>query len=135
MNWLKKKVDAWFEAELAKLKEPHEQKLRELAASYELKRQEVEQKVAKLQDMQVSLLSHEKEVNDQRIRLSKVDEDLRAQIKLLEAKASPDSVYITAFSAGFTKCFDMLPEMSAEVRKMIETRAIDETLKRLNHEH
>lgn len=42
------------------------------------------------------------------------------------------AIWLEGFHAGFDKCWALLPEMSADIRKRIESQAINDTLKRLN---
>lgn len=47
-------------------------------------------------------------------------------------KDEATNIWLEGFRAGFDKAFDLLPEMSQEIRKKIESQAINDTLKRLN---
>ena len=64
--------------------------------------------------------------------LAKANEELKTQLRLLEAKASPSNVWAEAFALGFGKAWDMmLPLMREGVQKTYETvftEAVEQTL-------
>lgn len=66
---------------------------------------------------------------------ARINEELRQQIHLLEAKASPSNVWAEAFTSGFNKAWDMMAplmeEGSAKVRQSIYDKGVNDTLKRL----
>ena len=74
----------------------------------------------------------DKLVRDRKVELEKSKEELKDQIRLIEAKAKPDSVWVTAFTSGFEKAWDMMiPIMTDGVIKTkdhIRNTAIQETL-------
>jgi len=43
------------------------------------------------------------------------------------------NIWLEGFRCGFEKAYDLLPEMSINIREKIEEKAISETLKRLNN--
>jgi len=77
----------------------------------------------------------EKRVFDRKSELGRVQEELKIQIRLLEAKASPDNIWTTAFSQGFSKAWDvMIPHMTEgldRVKDQIRTQEIDASLPRV----
>lgn len=60
--------------------------------------------------------------------------NLKEQLKLIEAKAHPSSVWCEAFSQGFSKAWDMMMPFMTEglqkVRKQIEAEAIENVLRK-----
>jgi len=68
--------------------------------------------------------------------LEKSNLDLREQIVKIEAKARPDSVWITAFTEGHSKAWDFLSKIFADdvvkAKVMIHDMAVDETIKGLD---
>lgn len=54
-----------------------------------------------------------------------------AEIKKITTEEAT-AIWLEGFRAGFDKCLALLPEMSADIRKRIESQAINDTLKRLN---
>jgi len=60
-------------------------------------------------------------VEDRKKELIRVNEDLKTQIRLIEAKASPDHVWESSFSQGFSKAWDMMiPLMKKGIEKTHE---------------
>ena len=78
-----------------------------------------------------------KVLEERKLELIKADNDLKTQIKLLEAKASPSSVWSEAFGQGMSKCWDLaLPFMQENIEKLkskIREDAAMEAIKRLNN--
>ena len=72
---------------------------------------------------------------DRRVELTKVQEELKTQIRLTEAKAAPDALWVAAFSRGYEKAWETLaPTMLTglqHTKQTIEQQAIDATLTRL----
>lgn len=71
-------------------------------------------------------------IADRKVELEKVSQELKEQLRLIEAKASPSSMWAEVFTAGFNKAWDMmLPVMTGGIENMkqiIHDRAVDETL-------
>lgn len=108
--------------------------------------QEIEERLARKKDdllasertlnrQESDLEDLKKRNNDRRIELEKVNEELKAQIRLIEAKARPDSLFIEAFSLGVSKSWDSLtPIITANFDRLkdkIKNDAIEETRKQL----
>lgn len=75
-----------------------------------------------------------KRLDERKIALSRENEELKTQLRIIEAKASPSSVWTEAFTAGFNKAWDMMflqQEGMEKVKKLIEDNAINETLSRM----
>ena len=70
------------------------------------------------------------------IELARADNDLKIQIRLLEAKASPTSVWTEAFSLGVSKTWDLLlPVMTGNIealKKKIYEDATFDSITRMN---
>lgn len=90
-----------------------------------------------------SLVKSDRDVSDllersetKKLELEKMNVELREQIKLIEAKARPDSIWANAFSLGFSKAWDMaLPVMMdgfEKVKESIKEKEIDNSIPRLN---
>lgn len=93
-----------FESQKISLEKKHREKLDDYKK--ELTEKEYERELGKRR-----LDDETKEQLDLKVRYEKANNDLREQIKLIEAKASPDNVYIEAFTLGFSKAFDMLEDV------------------------
>lgn len=148
--WPFKKIsEAWLESHKSELQKKLDEELVVLRAekaslleaeqaridSLKDRESEFEEKELKLHLKQLDLESTEKMVEDRKVELERVNEELKTQIRLIEAKASPSEVWAQAFTAGFGKAWDMmLPLMSDgldKTRKVIEDKAISDTLKGL----
>lgn len=61
-----------------------------------------------------------KNLEDRKLELIKADNELKEQIKLIEAKAHPSAVWTEAFSLGVSKSWEMmLPIMTQNLDKVI----------------
>lgn len=71
--------------------------------------------------------------------LQRTTNELSNQIRVMEAKARPDHIWITAFTSGYEKAWESMQNIQEtgieRIKKTIETQAINETLKRLNNGH
>jgi len=87
-------------------------------------------KALEIKNLELSLMI--KTVDDRILEVCKKDNDLHQQIKIIEAKASPDKVWCEAFSLGFSKAWDMIEKVQMDgllrARKVIEDRAIDRAI-------
>lgn len=74
-------------------------------------------------------------LNDKKASLERANEELKTQIRLIEAKASPDNVWVESFSCGFSKAWDVMNpfivQSVEQMKKYIERKSIDETLNNL----
>lgn len=69
----------------------------------------------------------EKEYSDLKVKHEQRCNDLREQIKLIEAKSSPDQVWITAFNTGVSKAWDMIKDTYSVVNNDIVRGLVKET--------
>ena len=80
-----------------------------------------------------------KTLETRNVELKQADNELKEQIKLLEAKAHPSNVWVEAFTLGINKCWDLLQPVYVEniekMKKLIYDKATLETLERLNGNH
>lgn len=115
----------------------------ELESAWGLTKEAIEKRIAA--EEKILSLKHE-EMLDLRDRASsketelrKLNADLNLQIKTLEAKASPNTIWVTAFSSGFEKAWEsMQPLMDENIKnskKAIEEKAIMDTLSRNQNGH
>ena len=92
------------------------------------------EKVAKdrrdLEDLETRVLDRKKE-------LERVNEELKVQIRLIEAKSSPDQVWASAFGQGYSKAWDSIrPLMDQGIDKIKETirnEEIEASIPRIDH--
>lgn len=126
------KLKAEFAPQLAALQETCQRQVGDLqqqSAQFKEKYQELER-------MQVQLADQEQILSDRRIAVEKANEELRTQLRLLEAKAAPDRVWVEAFSRGYQIAWETMWPIMADgvqnLRSVIEQKAIEETLTRLD---
>ena len=130
----------WLADREAKLEAEFQSVLMTLQDHFVSKKSQV---MEKLQIRESELLRHErdvedllKRVSDKKLDLEKKNQELADQIRLIEAKASPDAVWTSAFQAGFMKCWETMWEFQADqvinLKEKIRSQAINETLGRLN---
>lgn len=96
----------------------------------------IEEKLAKLSREKVDLEEDENRVLDRKMELARVNNELKTQIRLIEAKASPDNVWVEAFAQGFDKAWTvMLPFMLSGIERAkeeIRNQEIDSSIPRLS---
>lgn len=142
-NWLSKSKQAWLAKQEAAWQAECRPQLEALHAHAQAKLGEVRQQGAVLdaklkdaQQLQAHIEAQEAILQDRKVAVEKANDELKTQLRLLEAKASPDSVWVEAFSLGFSKAWDMmLPLMQSGQDRVIEkvkTDAIDRTLRDIN---
>lgn len=131
MKWLKEKVfkiikDKYqkefyerIEEEFAQIKADYQAKKTVMIEGFEKllkeKREELEFAIKRL-DNDIKETTRKKELMqdeliDTKVKFEKANNDLKEQIKLLEAKASPTEVWSYAFGTGFGKAFDLMQEI------------------------
>lgn len=75
-------------------------------------------------------------IKDRILEAKQKDNELREQIRLLEAKASPSSVWCEAFTQGINKAWDMMlpvfEDNLEEMRKHLYDKAVLDTLGRIH---
>jgi len=125
-----------LKADLEEHLEQDRQAIEASKASLSAKELEIEMRSAKLSIRQAEIEELEVRVAERKFELLKADNDLKAQIKLLEAKASPTAVWTEAFSLGVSKTWDLLlPVMTGNIealKKKIYEDATFDSIARLN---
>ena len=127
-RWWQRQEAAWHEAavpQLAQLKQETEQAL--VTATHhredaEHLQQEAERLKESTERQKRDLDDLLRRQEDRKAELVSVNEELKAQIRLIEAKARPDAVWLTAFQAGYSKAWEtMLPIMQGGMKLSNET--------------
>ena len=112
-------------------------KLNLLQQDLKLRESKLTSEISKGKILEEEVAYRTKILEDRKLELIAADNELRTQIKLIEAKAHPSSVYIEAFSQGMNKCWDMLlPIMSDNIEKLktkMKDDAITEAIQRLKN--
>ena len=125
-------LKAEFSEHLEKDKASFNLKLEEL----QFKGQEIEKRLARLEVKHAELSEMERLVADRKERLAHVSTELLDQIRIAEAKSSPSSVFMHAFTLGASKTWDLLlPVMTGNIealRKKIYEDATSDAISRMN---
>ena len=148
--YLSRSKQRWWEAREQRLRQEFAPQEQGLLKTLEERQFVLEEHTAAL-GRQIRSLEHEQELvkrqeqdceglrqrlTDRQVELQRAQEEVKAQIRLTEAKATPDSVWLTAFSKGYEKAWEsMWPVMLDGVQKVkqsIERQAIDATVSRLD---
>ena len=97
---------------------------------------EMETRLIALKVKEVELGEWERRIGDKKFELESLNLDLLQQIKNLESKASPSHVWVTAFTSGWDKAWDMMKPFMTDglerSKKAIEDAAIQSTLRITN---
>jgi len=80
------------------------------------------------------------ELDDRKITLESKKAELAQQIKIIEAKSSPSSIWTEAFTLGMSKSWDMMlpmiqTNMDKIIKKMKEDAAIEAISRLKNGNH
>lgn len=131
--WLKKASD------LAKFYESNEKDLRQkFEIELEILKSRTESLINKLKIEENEIEYRLKKLDERKLELIRADNDLKDQIKTLEAKASPSSVWAEAFSQGMNKAWDLLLPLMTDnfekLKKKIHDDAVMETVHRMNND-
>lgn len=136
-NKLKEK---WIKDREDSLKEEYKDRIESLYLSLNEREKSANDRIIELEkslEMRKAQLELDNEIiQRRRIELANESDILREQLKILEAKSHPSSVWTEAFSMGFSKAWDMMIPIMTEgvhkLKKQIEDQAIDETILRMN---
>ena len=111
-SWFKNKLEKLFIPKKAEIELEFRQKEEELRKGFEDSftkvKNDIDEKLSKLRKQQADLEDDEQRVLDHKKELAKTNEELKVQIRLIEAKASPDAVWAEAFGHGFSKAWVMM---------------------------
>ena len=122
---LKNKLSKWWNEKTVQIKSEYEQKEKDYISEFDKKysflQKELSEKLEVLEKEKRNLEDIQTRVSDREKELVRVNEDLKVQIRLIEAKASPDHVWESAFSLGVSKSWDMMvPLMTKGIDKLKE---------------
>ena len=136
----KNRLTKWLEARKKEVRLEYEQKeqflVSEISSKFDEKKKEMIERASELGRQDKDLADLERRVLDRKLELERVNEELKVQIRLIEAKASPDNVWTTAFSHGFSKAWDMMIRTMThgieKIKNSIKTQEIDASISRLS---
>ena len=105
--------------------------------NYEAKlKTEIEDKKRIVDREKFDLEDLEHRMTDRKVELESLNAELRERIRIIEAKARPDQVWISAFTSGVNRAFETIQPLVNDIieksKKSIEERTIDESLKRID---
>lgn len=96
----------------------------EIMRRMEVRRKDLSQENAQIDELQQRII-------DRRVELAKVNEDLKTQIRLIEAKARPDTVWVEAFGCGFVQGWKSRGEMAPQLESLSYNLGCEETKRQL----
>jgi len=144
--FVKNKLQKWWDSRCPEIRKEFHDKEQELIFESEkylenmrvrldLKKKELDDELEIIERRKLDNEDIEKRIEDRKQELLRVNEELKTQIRLIEAKASPDQIWTNAFSQGVSKAWDMMvPIMAENVKKAKETirnQEIDNSLPRI----
>lgn len=133
-QWCKDKI-VELESEFRLKLSPLEEKYRATIENREKELADLEESEKKIRKNQQDIDDLLKRTDDKKLELEQKNEELRTQIRIIEAKASPSNVWTEAFSLGFSKAWDMMVPVLydgfGKVKEHIADSAKIETLKGL----
>lgn len=121
----KSKLSKWWTEKSDRVRLEYEQKEKDFIAEFDSKysaiKSELTEKVEELEKDKRDVDDLTTRVEDRRKELARVNEELKVQIRLIEAKSSPDVLWASAFSQGFSKAWDMMiPVMTKGLDKVCD---------------
>jgi hypothetical protein len=128
----KKEFDERIENEFSQIKEEYLKKKADLVENYE---KLFKEKKLELENYEKRLDFERDESIATKIKFEKANNDLKEQIKLFEAKVSPNEVYVSAVTTGFNMAFGMMKDIirkgTVGVESYYKELAYDEALKNI----
>ena len=122
--WAFKRIDekTWIKEQENKLLSKYSSVIDELEKKFDesLKKKEDELRLQTSTQYEVEQLN--KRLEEKKIDLEKKNEELRQQIRVIEAKASPDKVWESSFSLGFSKAWDMMVPIMMNGMEKVKTQ-------------
>lgn len=133
-----REMESEFDRKCADIQKAHALRINKIISDNDLIEEDLSKKKKALELDQFDVSELEKRVSDKKRDLETKNKELADQLRLIEAKASPDNVWIMAFQSGFSKAWGMMKPMMYEgfekVKEEITTNAKLETIKNLQSE-
>lgn len=130
-----KSLETEFQSRFENITSTFDKTMKEHEQKYQIAYEEAKKKYQLIIHQQDDINELSKRLEERKLALNHENEELKIQLKIIEAKSSPSNVWVEAFTAGFNKAWDMIllqNEGFEKVKKLIEDKAISETLGRLN---
>lgn len=125
-----------FKDRLTLLESEHKRKLDAYEIERDILYSKIKGEIQKGKLLEEDVEHRNQNLKERKLELIQADNELKSQIKLLEAKAHPASVWTEAFTLGISKCWDMLlPSMQDNLDKLkqkMKDDAIQEAIARLH---
>ena len=139
LGFKKVKEEEWVAEQLASLEAKFEtefsvldEECKQILAQKEKEKDVLERSLKKVELERFEADELYKRMMDKKVEYAKKNKELAEQIRMIEAKASPDNVWLSAFQTGFTRAWDMMkPVMYTgfdKVKQEISDNAKMETL-------
>lgn len=147
MKFIDRWKSEWWIKESANLANQYESKKKDLVIKFEseLLATELEwTQNKKLLENKICLEQQEinfrlDSIESRKQELLRVDNDLKTQIKIIEAKAHPSEIWAQAFTAGVTKSWDLIQPFMTEniekIKKQLYDDAYTKAIGSLNGNH
>ena len=139
LGFKKVKEEEWVAEQLASLEAKFEtefsvldEECKQILAQREKERDALERSLKKVELERFEADELYKRMTDKKVEYAKKNKELSEQIRLLEAKSSPDNVWLSAFQSGFEKAWGMMKPVMYDgfekVKEEISNNAKMETL-------
>ncbi len=112
-----------------KLSEEVSLKIQKLELERDILYAQVRSEIERGKLLQEEVTYRTKTLEDRKMELIREDNELREQIKVLQAKAAPDQVWTHAFTAGVSKTIDMLIPTITEGFDKFKVQVREEAMK------
>ena len=126
---------AWWTRREAALRVAHAEVEAKLQAELKAHEEGLRHVLTSLSREESDLQDQERRVKQRQVELAQTNEELRTQIQLLEAKASPSGVWAEAMGTGFRMAFEMLLPLMREgygkAHNLLFDAAVNDTLQNL----
>lgn len=136
-SWLASKKAEWWARREAALRAEFAAQETHLKAEQSQTLQELRQAFATAQETlqrdQRDLADLEQRLQDRKVEVARVHEELQQQLRLIEAKASPANIWIEAFSLGLSKYCDIILPLLKETLGKSYTQIQEEVTNQVLH--
>lgn len=115
------KLKKWWNEKKVLIREEYDKKEKDYIEQIVQYEKQIKERVEILERHERDLEDQEKRVQDRKEDLERLNTELKNQIRLIEAKCAPSTIWETSFSQGFSKAWDMMiPLMKDGIEKVKE---------------
>lgn len=134
MKFIDRWKQEWWSKHAGELAKQYESSRIDLIHSFEEEIKKTTQTWEIEKEIKLSRIKlHEEEINyrlesleHRKLELARLNEELRTQIKIIEAKSHPSEVWAQAFTAGVTKSWDLIQPFMIENIEKIKKQLYDD---------